>query len=109
EGEKRGLRLRDAIPGSRLRPHVPKTAIDDADLDVAPGETVAFVGGNGAGKSTILKLIAGITRPTSGTVERGGRIGSMIELGLGFHTELTGLEDVGWPAMLRGFSGVDVA
>jgi ABC-type polysaccharide/polyol phosphate transport system ATPase subunit len=109
EGEKRGLRLRDAIPGSHLRPHLPKYAINDADLDVGPGETVAFVGGNGAGKSTILKLIAGITRPTSGTVERGGRIGSMIELGLGFHTELTGWENIECSAMVLGLSRAEVA
>jgi ABC-type polysaccharide/polyol phosphate transport system ATPase subunit len=109
ESEKRGLRLRDAIPGSHLRPHVPNIAIDDADLDVAPGETVAFVGGNGAGKSTILKLIAGITRPTSGSVEGGGRIGSMIELGLGFHTELTGWENIECSAMVLGLSREELA
>jgi ABC-type polysaccharide/polyol phosphate transport system ATPase subunit len=71
-----------------------KFSINDVTLRVAQGESVAIVGRNGSGKSTLLRLIAGIYCPTRGSVRRHGRIGAAIELGAGFHPELTGSENI---------------
>jgi ABC-type polysaccharide/polyol phosphate transport system ATPase subunit len=69
-------------------------ALDDVSLAVEPGEAVGLVGRNGSGKSTLLRLIAGIIKPTSGRVEVGGRVGSLLELGAGFHPDFSGRENV---------------
>ncbi len=69
-------------------------ALRAVDLAISPGETVGVIGPNGAGKTTILKLIAGITHPTAGRVQINGRVSSLIELGAGFHPDLTGRENV---------------
>jgi len=97
-----GVRIRDAVPGLRLRPTRPLVAVDAVDLDIAAGEAIGIIGPNGAGKSTLLKLIAGVTRPTSGTIAVGGKIGSMVELGLGFHPELTGWENIACSGIVLG-------
>lgn len=80
------------------------TALQDIDLDISPGEAVGLIGSNGAGKSTVLKLLAGVIEPTSGTVDCVGTVGSMIELGLGFHHELTGRENARGTATILGLS-----
>lgn len=69
-------------------------ALQGVTATIAPGESVALIGANAAGKSTLLKVIAGITAPTSGVAEVRGHIGSLIELGAGFHPELTGRENL---------------
>jgi ABC-type polysaccharide/polyol phosphate transport system ATPase subunit len=69
-------------------------ALDDVSFRVQPGQSVAIVGPNGAGKSTTLKLLAGIYQPTAGVVESVGRKASLLDLGVGFHPELTGAENV---------------
>ena len=79
-------------------------ALRDVSLDVAPGEAVGLVGRNGSGKSTLLRLIAGIIRPTAGRVEADGRIGSLLELGAGFHPDFTGRENVELNGALQGLS-----
>jgi lipopolysaccharide transport system ATP-binding protein len=79
-------------------------ALKRVSFSIAPGETVGVVGRNGSGKSTILKVIAGIYRPTSGTVETRGTIAAMIELGTGFHPELTGRENISINGLLLGFT-----
>ncbi len=79
-------------------------ALDHASFQISPGETVALVGSNGAGKSTTLKLLANIYKPTSGKVTTNGRIASLLDLGVGFHPELTGAENVFLNGALLGFS-----
>ena len=82
------------IDAFKRRPHPQFTALDDVSLQVYRGETVGIVGENGAGKSTLLSIIAGTLRPTSGFVRTNGSVSSLLELGAGFHPDLTGRENV---------------
>ena len=90
--------LRDWIIRTLLRRpiHVGQSifSITDFNLTVHKGESVAFIGNNGSGKSTALRLIAGIYQPTSGSIQTFGQVGAVMELGAGFHMELTGSENV---------------
>ena len=79
-------------------------ALRDVDLDISAGTTVGLIGPNGSGKSTLLKTIGGILQPTSGTVERRGRLAALLELGAGFHPDLTGRENVYLNASILGLS-----
>ena len=69
-------------------------ALRDVSVSIEPGEAVGLIGRNGSGKTTMLRLIAGIMKPTAGRVGVGGRVGSLLELGAGFHQEFTGRENV---------------
>jgi len=69
-------------------------AVDDVSFTIQPGEAVGVIGRNGAGKSTLFKLLSRITEPTRGRIELRGRLGSLLEVGTGFHQELTGRENV---------------
>jgi ABC-type polysaccharide/polyol phosphate transport system ATPase subunit len=83
-------------------------ALRDVSFDVEAGESVAIVGPNGAGKSTLLSIIVGVTSPTSGTVWCKGRVGALLELGTGFHPDLTGMENIYLNASLLGLSRADI-
>ena len=77
-----------------LSPDESFRALNDVSLTVEAGATCGIIGRNGSGKSTLLKVVAGITRPTSGQVRVGGRVSALIELGAGFHPEISGRENV---------------
>lgn len=79
-------------------------ALKDVSFEVEQGETVGIVGRNGSGKSTLLKLVAGVTKPTEGKIETYGKISPLIELGAGFHPELTGRENIYLNASILGIS-----
>jgi lipopolysaccharide transport system ATP-binding protein len=83
-----GVRASDAVSG---RYH---WAVKDVNFEVAPGRALGIIGPNGAGKTTILKLLSRVTQPTSGDIRINGRMSALIELGAGFHPELTGRENV---------------
>jgi ABC-type polysaccharide/polyol phosphate transport system ATPase subunit len=92
--------FRDAIKGkARVVDYV---ALQDVSFSVDKGEVVAILGRNGAGKSTLLKVLAGVLPPTKGTSKVNGKIAPMIELGAGFHPEMTGSENVLFYSVLMG-------
>ena len=92
-----------------LRPDEAFEALRGVSFDVAAGKTFGIIGRNGSGKSTMLKLIAGIGKPTSGTVDVNGRVSALIELGAGFHPEISGRENVFINGMMLGLSKRDIA
>jgi homopolymeric O-antigen transport system ATP-binding protein len=83
-------------------------ALRDATFDVMPGEILGIIGQNGAGKSTLLKLLSRITEPTQGIAEIYGRVGSLLEVGTGFHGELTGRENIYMNGAILGMKGVEI-
>jgi ABC-2 type transport system ATP-binding protein len=80
----------------------PRFSLTGLDLRIAAGEGVVLLGANGSGKSTVLRLLAGIYEPTEGTIEVRGRVGAVLELGAGFHPELTGEENLALYGALLG-------
>src|SRR6478609_7368446 len=92
-----------------LRPDETFSAVRDVTFTVRPGRTLGVIGRNGSGKSTLLKLVAGITKPTTGTVHVNGRISALIELGAGFHPEISGRENVFINGIMLGLSKREVA
>lgn len=93
------------VLGRRTRAHVHEFwALRNVSFEVPQGSTLGLIGNNGSGKSTLLKIIGGIIAPTSGYVERRGRLAALLELGAGFHPDLTGRENVYLNASILGLS-----
>jgi lipopolysaccharide transport system ATP-binding protein len=84
-------------------------ALKDVSLDIEPGESVGIIGRNGAGKSTFLKILSRITEPAEGRVELRGRVGSLLEVGTGFHSELTGRENIYLNGAISGMTRREIA
>ena len=89
---------------SDLRPDQTFTALDGVSFEVPAGSTFGVIGENGSGKSTLLKLMAGITKPTSGSLHVQGRVSALIELGAGFHPEISGRENVAINGIMLGLT-----
>jgi ABC-2 type transport system ATP-binding protein len=83
-------------------------ALRHVNLRVEAGESVGVVGSNGAGKSTLLSIVVGVTTPTEGTVRQAGRVAALLELGSGFHPDLTGRENIHLNAALLGYTRLQV-
>jgi ABC-type polysaccharide/polyol phosphate transport system ATPase subunit len=106
--EQEAMLMRSVLPFARPAKRE-LWALRDLDLTVEPGEIVGVLGHNGAGKTTLLRLLAGVTSPTEGRVRVTGRIAPLISLGVGFHGEMSGRENVLVNGMLLGLSAEQVA
>lgn len=104
------LSLRSALGGNggSGRPEDYHWAVNDVSFQLHPGESLAAIGPNGAGKTTILKLLSQVTKPTSGEVRINGRLSALIELGAGFHPDLTGRENVFLNGTILNMSTADI-
>lgn len=83
-------------------------ALKDVSFEIKKGDSVGIIGPNGSGKSTLLKILAGITKPTSGSVSIRGRVASILDIGAGFHPELSGRENVFLSGQIHGFSKKEI-
>lgn len=102
-------RLKEALSIKRKSHHQEYHAINNVSLNIEKGESVGIVGTNGAGKSTILKMITGVLKPTSGQILVHGRIAALLELGAGFNMEYTGIENIYLNGTMMGYKKNEIA
>ncbi|MSQ76294.1 MAG: ABC transporter ATP-binding protein, partial [Rhodoferax sp.] len=105
----RWARLLEWLSPGRQSRHQQKWVLQDISFTVRPGEAVGVIGLNGAGKSTLLKMITGTTQPTSGSIRITGRVAALLELGIGFHPDFTGRQNVVMAGQLLGYDLDDIA
>jgi lipopolysaccharide transport system ATP-binding protein len=96
-----------ALRGGRTKPPL-FWALQDVDLQVGKGEVLGIIGRNGAGKSTLLRILSRVTAPTTGRAELHGRVGALLEVGTGFHAELTGRENIYLNGAILGMPRADI-
>lgn len=101
-------RLKESLGLTRKKCYREHYALSDISFDIKKGETVGIIGTNGAGKSTILKIITGVLNPTSGRVVTDGRISALLELGAGFNMEYSGIENIYLNGTMMGFSDEEI-
>ena len=104
------LNLRESLTGlfNRRNSKEDFWALKDLNFDVYPGESIGIIGKNGAGKSTLLKVLSRITPPTTGKIISRGRIASLLEVGTGFHAELTGRENIYMNGSILGMKRFEI-
>jgi lipopolysaccharide transport system ATP-binding protein len=102
-------RLFEWMSMGSIKRHRSRWALRDITLDVEPGQSLGVIGANGAGKSTLLKVITGTTRPTTGSLSVEGRVAALLELGIGFHPDVTGRDNVLIAGQLLGFTAAEIA
>jgi ABC-2 type transport system ATP-binding protein len=105
----RNQSLKSAVMRGRVSKHRDFAALTDISFDVHRGETFGLIGSNGSGKSTLLRCIARILTPNAGSITVTGRVGALLEVGSGFHAELTGRENVYLAGAIAGLSRKEVA
>ena len=101
-------RLKESLGLSKTTKYKEHYALSDVNFDIHKGECVGIIGTNGAGKSTVLKIITGVLNPTAGEVEIDGRISALLELGAGFNMEYTGIENVYLNGTMIGFTKEEI-
>lgn len=108
-GMHKTMSLKDRVVYHSKRNKTPnREVLHDINFDVKKGEALAIIGRNGSGKSTLLKLLTKIIRPNKGTIESEGRVSCLIELGAGFHPDMSGRENVYINASIFGLSGKEI-